>query len=254
MMIERSTTNTSATRRGFTIIELLVVVGIIAVLVGLILPAIKAARESSRGVVCLSNLRQLALAASAYAINHGGFYPPSAYDGEDATNYYGYTWDFTLVLTKATGVRSIRPGLLWADQGDGRIQQCPSFDGRSNTLMDPYTGYNYNYSFIGRGKAGSTFYPPARLAQVKSPTRTALFGDGQYAQGANKYMRSPLTSSFDTFGGRTAGTQGFRHRRKTNVAFADSHAEAISDRCDPAMGVAPGTGFISLDNSFYDLQ
>ena len=38
-----------------------------------------------------------------------------------------------------------------SQRGDGAVHQCPSFDGRSNTLADPFTGYNYNVSYIGHG-------------------------------------------------------------------------------------------------------
>ncbi|MDX2118333.1 MAG: type II secretion system protein [Planctomycetota bacterium] len=60
-------------RRGFTLIELLVVIGIIAVLVGLLLPALRGARNAARDVKCLSNQRQLALAWSMYANDFNTF-------------------------------------------------------------------------------------------------------------------------------------------------------------------------------------
>jgi prepilin-type processing-associated H-X9-DG protein len=232
---------------------LLVVIGIIAALVALLLPALSRARESAKGVQCLSNLRQMAVAAHAYANENGGYYPSTGYSASDANFAYAYAWDFTYVKNLATGERTVVPGLLWAGGGHPQVQQCPSFDGRSMTLMDPYTGYNYNASYIGRGDAD----PPAKVTQVRRPEGTALFGDGQWASGANKYMRSPAISPFPSDAmvpQRTTGTQGFRHNRRTNVAFADGHAESLGERHTAGKPVAEGTGFLSDDNSIYDLE
>ena len=241
-------------KRAFTLVELLVVIGVIAVLVAILLPALSSARASAKSVACLSNLRQLATAAHAYAIEHQGFYPIAQYSADHADFAYGYGWDFTLVLDKATSKRSIQPGILWPRGTDARIQQCPAFEGGSSTLMDPYTGYNYNTSYIGRGE-GELIVAPAKASQVRSPSTTAIFGDGQWANGANKFMRSPNPSPSDShIAARHAGTQGFRHRGRTNVAFCDGHAESLADRFTAKRPVAPETGFIADDNAMYDLE
>jgi prepilin-type N-terminal cleavage/methylation domain-containing protein/prepilin-type processing-associated H-X9-DG protein len=67
----------STWRFGFTLVELLVVIGIIAVLVGLLLPAVGRAREQSRRTACLSNLRQLGFAMITYANDHRDRLPNS---------------------------------------------------------------------------------------------------------------------------------------------------------------------------------
>jgi prepilin-type N-terminal cleavage/methylation domain-containing protein len=62
-------------RRGFTLVELLVVIALVAVLVGLLLPALGGAREAARATVCLSNLRQGAIACRQYADENRGLAP-----------------------------------------------------------------------------------------------------------------------------------------------------------------------------------
>ncbi len=61
--------------RAFSLVELLVVIGVIGVLVGILLPALSAARRSAYSIKCLNNLRQIATGAAIHASRHKGFYP-----------------------------------------------------------------------------------------------------------------------------------------------------------------------------------
>ncbi|MGP1272460.1 MAG: type II secretion system protein [Phycisphaerales bacterium] len=65
------------THAGFTLIELLVVISIIALLIGILLPALGRARDAARGTICLTNLRQLGTAMATYSTDFDSFFPPN---------------------------------------------------------------------------------------------------------------------------------------------------------------------------------
>jgi prepilin-type processing-associated H-X9-DG protein/prepilin-type N-terminal cleavage/methylation domain-containing protein len=254
-------------KKAFTLIELLVVIAIIAMLMGVLMPALAKARNLGKTVICLSNLRQMFIASQTYAANNNDYYCMAYVNDPDPMDSIAiYTsWDFTNIKDWNTMQEEIKPGLIWQGETIEEIHQCPSFKGESNSL-ESFSGYNYNTSYIGHGSS-EKITVPARTVNVKNPSSNALFGDGQYYDGANKFMRSPWTHDGDGFSFRSTGTQGYRHSNKTNVAWCDGHVssqkELYTDTFDKEKEKIENynlanpndtVGFLSPDNSVYDLK
>jgi len=129
-------------RKAFSLVELLVVIAIIAILISLVLPAVQAARESSRAVQCKSNLRQIGLALHNYHGVHGGF--PSAFLGEADLWRPSWTWTvFLLPYVEQSGLfdelsvatAEFGTGAMWAGAPDAATEAvlavyvCPADTG-----------------------------------------------------------------------------------------------------------------------------
>jgi prepilin-type N-terminal cleavage/methylation domain-containing protein len=111
-------------RAGFTLVELLVVIGIIAVLISILMPALTRARRQAETVQCASNLRQVGMGLLMYADEHGGFlFPPSM------------GWDTQQVYYKTSGDNGLIPGT--------------PYNGQTNLVLNPanqpyWNQYTYN--------------------------------------------------------------------------------------------------------------
>ncbi len=155
MIISASKRRSPSRERAFTLVELLVVIGIIAVLISILLPTLTKAREASKRTQCLSNLRQIATYLNMYA-NANNQQVPIGYSGPakgqvgQGNNYY-LTRNAVLASADPDSklVRYVILGLLIkagyvsegvkganATGGNARIFYCPSFDG------DRFHGFN----------------------------------------------------------------------------------------------------------------
>jgi len=257
-------------RKAFTLVEILVVISVVSLLMAIMLPSLGMARGLGRGLLCRSNLRQLVLASQIYAQTYDDYYPFAYVFEMQGTQHIQRDWDFAAVTEGAK--TTVEPGLLWQEDMAEQIQQCPSYDGPANWDRDPYTGYNYNASYIGGSAAvvdgrpvPGTVVQSIRASMVRRPADCAIFGDGQYTAGPNKYMRSPFDGTLDRgFWGRHAGTQGYRHLDKTNVAYCDGSVRTVAAvfvETDEAGKnelkrhneyAAVKVGFLSEDNAAYD--
>ena len=239
--------NASCPQHGaaaFTLWELLAVIAIISLLVAVLIPSFLKVREMAWRLDCLCNIREMVFAAHQYACQHEGRLPPA------------YVRDYTAKTTVTW------ESFLWGTGTQHRVQQCPAFKGSAMWQGDLYTGYNYNASYLGgvtllrKGVRLPNSTESVRLSDVKAPAECALFGDGEYESGSNKFMRSPFPGDLDADASLAlAGTQGFRHGGFTNVGFVDGHVDSLKKRytCTGAYGTpAKGCGFLSPDNRLYD--
>jgi prepilin-type N-terminal cleavage/methylation domain-containing protein/prepilin-type processing-associated H-X9-DG protein len=114
-------------RPAFTLVELLVVIGIIAVLISILLPAMNRAREQASTVKCLSNMRQIGQAQQAYAADFGGYSLPAGYLTIPPDTSNGYEWEnYATLLVNFNYLKEPGVGTIKASPGaSNSVFFCP---------------------------------------------------------------------------------------------------------------------------------
>jgi hypothetical protein len=212
---------TGVHRQALTLAEVLVVAAIMAILLGMLIPAVIQVRETSHRAVCRHNLRQLALAVHDYYMVRETL-PPYA-TGQPGTPFGGW-WVHLLPYVEqenlyAMIMQSSKPvpsggghlgdGAVWSPavrHAASPVLICPADPsrGRADPTGEPHdhwskTNYLANWYLLGDG-IGGCYGPPQRFDSVTDGlTNTVLFAEG-YAQCGDLPRRACLTCDFHNFG------------------------------------------------------
>ena len=223
--------NTLRRARAFTLVELLVVIGIIAVLIGILLPALGKARESAKVVTCASNLRQLYSAVNIYAGTYRGYCLPARVAsgvGQTTAYWCGVDTLGPLFNVKSGSAQDIANRIA-------KMLDCPS-NARSKDIPPPTSSsqtpfsveYTYNTS-LGDDRAHPwsiqfdsnsdrqhwAFFK--KMAQI--PQNVIIAMDATEIQAITGYER--FEDVGDLTYGSNQGYAGSVHRYKTNILFFD---------------------------------
>ena len=233
---------------GFTLIELLVVVAIIAILAALLLGALNTARERSRRVECLSNLRQVLNMHLLYAdFNRGVFC--IAWDQKLNQWDAGY-------LYKKPGI--LASGVPGSTATKSRIFECPSTASAlsvNRKWTAQFSGYGYNYLLsFPNADAFPPNYRPVKVGSLRRPSRLCVVADAAVFSGGTDNRPSPTAFLYNTTS-RKGGYADFRHGGSCSAGFADGHAAARSEftaRPADGSGYMDRLGYLSEDDRAYD--
>lgn len=244
-------------RKGFTLIELLVVIAIIALLLAIVVPALKRAKSAARFLVCKSNLRSLATAINSYTVENKGAFIP--YKGWTATSGNRSLW-IDAVTNYASNVGEVRlcpeakitdPEDIPASDDDQKGDAYHAWSWKTPNSQSPYavngrsTGsYTFNgylFTTVGisprdgdylKGYAGNLDYLFNTVSSTSQPGTIPVLADGIWPDawptpGENPYSSFKWSEGYKDDSGSYFMSRMLisRHNKRLGVAFLDGHAD-----------------------------
>jgi prepilin-type N-terminal cleavage/methylation domain-containing protein len=250
--------------RAFTLIELLVVIAIIAILAGMLLPALAKAKAKGARIYCLNSLRQQGLFFQLYTDDNNDTFPGHRNEGVPEPN------NDQKILTNWWGAT-----IVGYAKGQSNLFRCPSMKGRRNDNGIKWewrfdvdmVGYGYNGFFLGQwpydgasvSVGGVNFVTPKRFKRsgIVSPSENLLVGDSQPTQALE--WSSSLWWPASCMDPKTSSTKGYegidpiRHQKTGVVVFNDGHSEPRkSDRINPPYDPYSGNSKALINSRFWD--
>jgi prepilin-type N-terminal cleavage/methylation domain-containing protein len=176
--------------KGFTLVELLVVIGIIAVLISILLPSLSKARAQAQVIQCLSNVRQLSLAVNVYATDNRGFLPRYSSSATPSTPNDGapqaWTYNWTGLIFKYLN-------------NNPKVFQCPARVWKNDS-----------------SQYGGTFIPdPTRPALKYGPVKLAYQVNGAAGGGTNDSLGNSIDRPFGPCFGKDPSTGAWKEIQTT---------------------------------------